>query len=62
VFKNRMLTRMLAPKRDEVIRGWGKLHNEELCNLYSYPSLIVGIVTGYGMGDRGVGFRVPVGS
>jgi hypothetical protein len=28
------------PKRDEVIGGWRKLHNEELHNLYCSPSII----------------------
>jgi hypothetical protein len=28
------------PKRDEVTGGWRKLHNEELHNLYSSPSII----------------------
>jgi acyl-coenzyme A synthetase/AMP-(fatty) acid ligase len=27
-------------KRDEVTRGWRKLHNEELHNLYSSPNII----------------------
>jgi hypothetical protein len=27
-------------KRDEVTRGWRKLHNEELHNLYSSPSIV----------------------
>jgi hypothetical protein len=27
-------------KRDEVTRGWRKLHNEELHNFYSSPSII----------------------
>jgi hypothetical protein len=27
-------------KRDEVKRGWRKLHNEELHNLYSSPNII----------------------
>jgi hypothetical protein len=27
-------------KRDEVTGGWRKLHNEELHNLYSSPSII----------------------
>jgi hypothetical protein len=26
---------MFLPKRDEVTGDWGKLHNEELCNLYN---------------------------
>jgi hypothetical protein len=32
--------RIFGPKRDEVIGGWRKLHNEELHNLYSSPSII----------------------
>jgi hypothetical protein len=28
-----------GPKRDEVTGGWRKQHNEELCNLYSSPSI-----------------------
>jgi hypothetical protein len=35
VFENRVLRRMFGPKRDDVIRGWRKLHNEGLHNLYS---------------------------
>jgi hypothetical protein len=38
--ENRMLRGMFGPKRDEVIEGWRKLHNEELHNLYSSPSII----------------------
>jgi hypothetical protein len=40
VFKNRVLKRILGPKRDEVTGGWTKLHNEELRDLYSSPSTI----------------------
>ena len=36
VFENRMLKRIFGPKRDEVIREWRKLHNEELNDLYPY--------------------------
>jgi hypothetical protein len=39
VFENRVL-RIFGPKRDEVTGGWRKLHNEELHNLYSSPSII----------------------
>jgi hypothetical protein len=39
VFENRVLRRIFGPKRDEVT-GWRKLHNEELHNLYSSPSII----------------------
>jgi hypothetical protein len=37
--ENRML-RIFGVKRDEVIGGWRKLHNEELQNLYCLPSVI----------------------
>jgi hypothetical protein len=37
VFENRMLRRL---KRDEVTGEWRKLHNEELHDLYSSPSII----------------------
>jgi hypothetical protein len=40
VFENKVLRRTLGPKRDEVTGGWRKLHNEELHNLYSCPSII----------------------
>jgi hypothetical protein len=40
VFENRVLRRIFGPKKDEAIGGWRKLHNEELHNLYSYPSII----------------------
>jgi hypothetical protein len=40
VFENRVLRRIFAPKRDEVIAGWRKLHNEEFHKLYSSPSVI----------------------
>jgi hypothetical protein len=40
VFENRVLRRIFGPKRDEVTGGWRKLHNEELHNLHSSPSII----------------------
>jgi hypothetical protein len=40
VFENRVLRRIFGPKRDEVIGGWRKLHNEKLHNLYSSPDII----------------------
>jgi hypothetical protein len=40
VFENRVPRRIFGPKRDEVIGGSRKLHNEELHNLYSSPSII----------------------
>jgi hypothetical protein len=32
--------RIFGPKKDGVTGGWRKLHNEELHNLYSSPSII----------------------
>jgi hypothetical protein len=40
VFENRVLRRIFGPTRDEETGGWRKLHNEELHNLYSSPSII----------------------
>jgi hypothetical protein len=32
--------KIFGPKRDEVTEEWRKLHNEELRDLYSSPSII----------------------
>jgi hypothetical protein len=40
VFENRVLRKIFGPKRDEVTGGWRKLHNKELRDLYSSPSII----------------------
>jgi hypothetical protein len=40
VFENRVLRKIFGPKRDVVTRGWRKLHNEELRDLYSSPTII----------------------
>jgi hypothetical protein len=40
VFEDRVLRSIFGPKRDEVTRGWRKLHNEELHNFYSSPNII----------------------
>jgi hypothetical protein len=63
------LTRIFGPKRVEIIGGLRKLHNEELCNLYSLPSIIriiksrrmmwAGLVSG--MGEKKDKYRVLVG-
>jgi hypothetical protein len=41
VFENRALRRIFGQKRDEVTGWWRKLHNEELCDLYSSASIII---------------------
>jgi hypothetical protein len=35
-----VLRRIFGLKRDEVMGGWRKLHNEEVRDLYSTPSVI----------------------
>jgi len=67
VFENRVLRRVFGPKRDEVIEEWGKLHNEELSDLYCSPN-IVRVVTSRRMRwardhlrDLGVDGRIMLG-
>jgi hypothetical protein len=40
VFENRVLRRIFGLKGDEVTGGWRELHNEELRDLYTSPSII----------------------
>jgi hypothetical protein len=40
LFENRVLRRVFGPKRNEVTGEWGKLHNEELNDLYSLPNIV----------------------
>jgi hypothetical protein len=47
VFENRVLRRIFGPKRDEMTGEWRKLHNEELRDLYSSPSIIRIINSGW---------------
>jgi hypothetical protein len=39
-FENSVPRRIFVPKRDDVMGGWRKLHNEELHNLHSSPNII----------------------
>jgi hypothetical protein len=43
VFENRVLRRIVGPKREED-GSWGKLHNDEFHSLYSSPDIGVGIL------------------
>jgi hypothetical protein len=40
LFENRVLRRIYGPKRNEVLGGWRKLHNEELHNLHFSPNIV----------------------
>jgi hypothetical protein len=35
-----LLRRIFGPKREELVGGWRRLHNEELHNLYTSPNVI----------------------
>jgi hypothetical protein len=69
VFENRVLRRRFGPRRDEVTGEWRKLHNEELHDLYSSPSITrimrVRMMTWAGhvarMGKRRNGYWLLVG-
>jgi hypothetical protein len=39
-FENRVLRGIFGTKRDGVTREWRKLHNEELNDLYSSPTIM----------------------
>jgi hypothetical protein len=39
VFVNRVLCRIFGPKREEVVEGWRRLHNENLHNLCASPNI-----------------------
>jgi hypothetical protein len=68
VFENRVL-RIFGPKRDEVTCEWRKLHNKELHDLYSSPSIIRIIKSRrmrwadhvIRMGEKGNAYRLLVG-
>ena len=40
LFENRVLSRIVLPKRDEVTGEWRKQHNEELNDLYCSPNIV----------------------
>ena len=40
VFENRVLRRILGPKRDEVTGEWRKIYNVELNDLYCSPNIV----------------------
>jgi hypothetical protein len=40
VFENGVLRRIFGPVRDDIMEGWRRMYNEELCNLYTSPNII----------------------
>jgi len=40
MFENMVLRRIFVPRRDEVTGEWRRLHNEELNDFYSSPSIV----------------------
>jgi hypothetical protein len=38
MFQNRVL-RIFGPKREEVVGGWRRLHNEKLNNFFASPDI-----------------------
>jgi hypothetical protein len=64
-----VLRKIFKPNRDEVTGSWGKLHNEELHNLYSLARTVEMIKlwrmrwAGHvaHMGDKGSAYKVLVG-
>jgi hypothetical protein len=40
ISEDKLLRRILGPKRNETIGGWRKICNDELHNLYSSPNTI----------------------
>jgi hypothetical protein len=40
VFENRVLRIVFGIKREAVVSVWGRLHNEELHNLYASPNIV----------------------
>jgi hypothetical protein len=66
VIENRVLRRIFRPKRDEVIKGWRKLHIQELHSMNSSPNVIRVIKERMGMessmhGAKRKAYRVLVG-
>jgi hypothetical protein len=60
VFDNRVLRRIVGPKRDEVAGEWRRLHKEELNALYSSPN-IIRVIKSRGMRWAGHVVRVGIG-
>jgi hypothetical protein len=40
MFWNGVLRRIFGPRRDEIIAGCGKMHNDEVHNMYCWPDMV----------------------
>jgi len=40
LFENRVLRKIFGSRREEATRNWGRLHNEDLHDLYPSPNII----------------------
>jgi len=40
VLENKVLREIFGAKREAITGEWGKLHNEELIDLYSSPNIV----------------------
>jgi hypothetical protein len=40
VFENRALRIIFGPEKEEMVGGWGRLHNEKFHNLYTHQMLL----------------------
>jgi hypothetical protein len=62
VSENRVLRRILGPRRAEVVGGWRRLYNEELHKFYDSRNT-VRVITGHvaRMGQRRNAYRILVG-
>jgi hypothetical protein len=58
VFEKKVLRKLFGPKRDEVAGEWKRLHNNELCALYSSPNKIW---VSKSRGMRGAGHMARMG-
>jgi hypothetical protein len=61
VFGNRVQRRIFGLKRNEVRGIWRKIHNEELHNLYTSPSIIRMIKSRAGMREKRTACRILIG-
>jgi hypothetical protein len=55
-----MVLRSFGLKREQVMGGWRKLHNEELYNLYSSPNIIE-VIKSRRLRRLGHGYKILIG-